>query len=129
MLTTEIRTFAECQPLCRVLFLGHSAKKPLPRAALDKVLLSVTSSFTKSITLAQKHTRQRHICREANTRQRWRSVKDRLKLTAVSLYRTEGRHSTKRLLCRVPNIWHSAKHIFIFLILATKLFVVCSYTM
>jgi hypothetical protein len=50
-ITTGIRAFAECQTLYRVLFLGHSAKKPLPRAAFDKVLLSVTSSFTKCRTL------------------------------------------------------------------------------
>jgi hypothetical protein len=58
------------------------------------------------------------------------------------LPRAEDWHSAKRLLCRVPNTWHSAKnslpsvfsrhssnHIFIFYILSTKLFVVCSYTM
>jgi hypothetical protein len=57
------------------------------------------------------------------------------------LPRVEGRHSAKRLLCRVPNTGHSvknslpsvfsghsAKHIFIFSISSTKLFVVCSYT-
>jgi hypothetical protein len=49
--TTEIQAFAECQELCRVLFVGHSAKQPLPRAALGKVLLSVTSSFTECRTL------------------------------------------------------------------------------
>jgi hypothetical protein len=37
--------------LCRVLFIGHSAKKPLPRGALGKVLLSLMSSFTESRTL------------------------------------------------------------------------------
>jgi hypothetical protein len=59
-----------------------------------------------------------------------------------SLPRAEDWHSVKRLLCRVPNTRHSAKkalpsvcrrhstnHIFVFYILATKLFVVCSYTM
>jgi hypothetical protein len=58
------------------------------------------------------------------------------------LPRAEAWHSAKRLLCRVPNTGHSAKnslpsvfyrhsanHIFVFYILATKLFVVCSYTM
>jgi hypothetical protein len=49
--TTGIRPFAECQPLCQMLFLGHSAKRPLPRAALGKVLLSVTSWFTECRTL------------------------------------------------------------------------------
>jgi hypothetical protein len=55
------------------------------------------------------------------------------------LLRAEDWHSAKRLLCRVPSIWHSAKNslpsvfsrhsannIFIFYILSTKLFVVCS---
>ena len=49
--TTGIRTFTECQALCRVLFVGHSAKTLLPSAALGKVLLSVTSSFTERRTL------------------------------------------------------------------------------
>jgi hypothetical protein len=40
--TTGIRGFAECRPLCRVPFVGHSAKKALPRAALDKVRLPGT---------------------------------------------------------------------------------------
>jgi hypothetical protein len=34
--TTGIRVFAECRRLCRVLFVGHSAKTSLPRAALGK---------------------------------------------------------------------------------------------
>jgi hypothetical protein len=37
--------------LCRVPFVGHSAKKALPRAALGKVRLSVTSWFTECRTL------------------------------------------------------------------------------
>jgi hypothetical protein len=37
--------------LCRVLFVGHSAKKPLSSAALGKVLLSVNNVFTESRTL------------------------------------------------------------------------------
>jgi hypothetical protein len=45
------------------------------------------------------------------------------------LPRAEGWNSAKRLLCRVPRSWHSANHIFVFYILATKLFVVCYYTM
>jgi hypothetical protein len=61
--TTEIRASAECQPLCRVLFLGHG-----------KVLLSVTSSFTEYRTLGKGGARQR-------------AVSGRLKLTAVSIYR------------------------------------------
>jgi hypothetical protein len=55
--TTGIRTFAKCQALCRVLFIGHSAKKTLPRAALGKVLRSVKSLFTECGTLGtEKHS-------------------------------------------------------------------------
>jgi hypothetical protein len=59
-----------------------------------------------------------------------------------SLPRAEDWHLTKKILCRVPSVWHSAKkalpsvlcrhsanHIFVFYILVTKLFMVCSYTM
>jgi hypothetical protein len=37
--------------LCRVSFVGHSAKKALPRAALGKVRLSATRLFTECWTL------------------------------------------------------------------------------
>jgi hypothetical protein len=46
-ITTGIRGFAECCILCRVLFVGHSAKKALPSAALGKVRLSAKSPFTE----------------------------------------------------------------------------------
>jgi hypothetical protein len=46
-LTTGIAGFAECCILCRVLFVGHSAKKSLPSAALGKVRLSAKSPFTE----------------------------------------------------------------------------------
>ena len=49
--TTGIRGFAECWPLCRVPFVGHSAKTALSRAALGKAWLSVTSVFTERRTL------------------------------------------------------------------------------
>jgi hypothetical protein len=56
-ITTGIRAFAECQRLCRVLFIGHSAKKTLPSAALGKVLRSVKSLFTECRTLGTaKHS-------------------------------------------------------------------------
>jgi hypothetical protein len=43
--------------LCRVLFIGHSAKKILPSAALDKVLRSVKSLVTECRTLGTaKHS-------------------------------------------------------------------------
>jgi hypothetical protein len=49
--TTGIRGFVECWILCRVPFVGHSAKKALSRAALDKVRLSAKSLFTECWTL------------------------------------------------------------------------------
>ena len=56
-ITTGIRAFAECRRLCRVLFIGHSAKKSLSSAALGKVLRSVKSLFTECRTLGTaKHS-------------------------------------------------------------------------
>jgi hypothetical protein len=95
---------------------------------------------------AQDHTRQRHVCRVSNTRQRGLSAKSRQRPSQTdgrqSLPRANSWHSAKSLLCRAPNSWHSAKlslpsvisrhsakYIFIFFILSPKLFVVCSYTM
>jgi hypothetical protein len=49
--TIGIRGFAECWILCRVPFIGHSAKKALPSAALGKVRLSAKSLFTECWTL------------------------------------------------------------------------------
>jgi hypothetical protein len=86
--TTGIRAFAKCQPLCRVLFLGHSTKKPLPRAVLGKVLLSVTSSFTECGTLGKDMFAEWQTLGQGGARQR--VVSDRLKLTAFA----EGRGST-----------------------------------
>jgi hypothetical protein len=45
--TTGIRGFAECRSLCRVPFVGHSAKNGLPSAALGKVRRSAKSPFTE----------------------------------------------------------------------------------
>jgi hypothetical protein len=61
--TTGIRLFAECLALCRVFFfVGHSTKKSLPSAALGKVLLSATTTFTESRTLGiGKHSAKRSI--------------------------------------------------------------------
>jgi hypothetical protein len=55
--TTGIRLFAECRRLCRVLFIGHSAKSTLPRAALGRVLRSVKILFTECRALGTaKHS-------------------------------------------------------------------------
>jgi hypothetical protein len=73
---------------------------------------------------------------------RQRAVSGRLQLTAVSLCQGPKagiRQSRFFVECQIPSTrqrgslpsvfcGHSTKHIFIFFILATKLFVVCSYT-
>jgi hypothetical protein len=59
--TIGIRVFAECRTLCRVHIVGHSTKDALPRAALGKVLLSVTSWFTECRTLGKGGARQRAV--------------------------------------------------------------------
>jgi hypothetical protein len=86
--------------------------------------------FAECQTLGKEGARQRVVsgCPKTDGRQ--------------PLPRAEDSHSAKRLLCRVPSTGHSAKnslpsvfyrhsanHIFVFYILATKLFVVCSNTM
>jgi hypothetical protein len=75
--TTRIRVFAECSVLCRVLFIGHSAKKPLPSAALDKVLLLVMTAFAESRTLGTGIHSMKGDSRQ-------RVVSRRLKLTIVT---------------------------------------------
>jgi hypothetical protein len=45
--TTGIAGFAECCIICRVPFVGHSAKKALPSAALGKVRISAKNPFTE----------------------------------------------------------------------------------
>jgi hypothetical protein len=60
--TTGIRGFTECRPLCRVSFVGHSAKPALPRAALGKVKLSATSLFIECWTLGtEPHSVKTHL--------------------------------------------------------------------
>jgi hypothetical protein len=139
--TTGIRGFAECCILCRVPFVGHSAKKALPSAALGKVRLSAKSPFTECWTLGKDKFVECQTLGKGGSRQR--VVNGRPKADGrQSLPRANVWHSAKRLLCRVPHSRHSAKaalpsvisrhsakYIFIFLILSLKLFVVCSYTM
>jgi hypothetical protein len=119
--------------LCRVLFIGHSTKIPLPRATLDKVPHSVTISFTECRTSRYRITLGKDSFTECRTLgkdgARQIAVSGRLKMMVVNLCRGSKvgtRHIGFFAECL---FWHSTKYIFIFLILATKLFVVCSYTM
>jgi hypothetical protein len=125
--------------LCRVFFVGYSTKKSLSSAALGKVLLSVTTTFTESKTPGtEKHSAKTPLSsaqHSANDNSRQRVVNHCLKLTAVIFVESRVlalgkpvRHSAEQALPSVP-VGHSAKYIFIFFILPTKLFVVCSYTM
>jgi hypothetical protein len=131
--TIRIRLFAECRRLCRVLFIGHSAKPTLPSAALGKVLRSVKSLFTECRTLGTaKHSAKTVL---PSVKHSTNMALGKGPLAAVYSWRpsvfaecqisgTRQRESLPSVVCR-----HSAKHIFIFFILVTKLFVVCSYTM
>jgi hypothetical protein len=86
--TTGIRVFVECSALCRVLFVRHSAKKPLPSAALSEVLLSVTTTFAKSSTLGTGiHSAKISLPsakHSAKGDSRQRAVSCHLKLTTVT---------------------------------------------
>jgi hypothetical protein len=106
--TTGIRGFAECRSVCRVLFIGHSAKKSLPRATLGKVRLSVTGLFTERRTLdTGQHSAKtilpsvKHSAKKALSKGSSAVV---LKLTAVSLYRVPRTGTRQRRLCRVSSI-------------------------
>jgi hypothetical protein len=120
VITTGIRGFAECRPLCRVPFVGHSAKKALPRAALGKVRLLATSLFTECWTLGTGP----HSAKVALGKGSSAAVP---KLTAVSLCR-EPRVGTRqrvffaecqilgtrqRTLCRVSSL-DTQQSIFLF---------------
>jgi hypothetical protein len=112
--TTGIRGFAECRTLCRVPFVGHSAKRDLSRAARGKVRLSVTSLFYRVQDTRHRTALAKDMFAECQTlgkeSARQRAVSGRSKADGRhSLPRAEGWHSAKRILCRVPNIWHSAK--------------------
>jgi hypothetical protein len=120
--TTGILGFVECRPLCRVAFVGHSAKKALPRAALGKVRLSATSLFTECWTLGtgthSAKTRLPSVQHSAKVALGKGPSAAVLKLAAVSLCR-EPRFGTRqrrlfaecqifgtrqRTLCRVSSL-------------------------
>jgi hypothetical protein len=145
--TTGIRVFAECWILCRVPFVGHSAKKALPKAALGKVRLSAQRLFTECWTLGRgQHSAKtglpsvKHSAKEALGKKPSAAVP---KLTAVSICRvpTVGSRqrcffaechaagTRQRKLCRVSYSDTRQSLFLFFLILSPKFFVVCSYTM
>jgi hypothetical protein len=130
--------------LCRVPFVGHSAKTSLPRAALGKVLHSITMSFTECRTLGTEiHSVKtslpsgKHSAKVALAKGPSAAV---LKLTAVSLCRG----STLGKVVSLPSVkylalgkelfteclvWTLGKAYFYFLNFFHQTFLVCSYTM
>jgi hypothetical protein len=105
--TTEIRLFAECLALCRVLFVGHSAKKSLTSAILGQVLLSVMTVFTKSRTLGiEIHSAKKPVPSakySANNGPPQRAVSGRLKLTTVNF--VESRPMALGKEGSLPSVW------------------------
>jgi hypothetical protein len=98
--TTGIQGFAECCNLCRVLFVGHSAKKALPSAALGKARLSAKRLFTECWTLGTgRHSAKtslpsvKHSAKGALGKGPSTAV---LKLTAVSLCREPAAGTRQR---------------------------------
>jgi hypothetical protein len=129
----------ECLKLCRVFFIGHSAKKSFPSAALDKVLLSVTTTFTESRTLGTgKHSAKTSLPSaqySANGNTRQRAVSRRLKLTAVIFAKSRvlalGKESSMpsvprltldRASCAECPCWTLGKVFFLFFYFANQTF-------
>jgi hypothetical protein len=115
--TTGIQGFAECCNLCRVPFVGHSAKKALPSAALGKARLSATRLFTECRTLGiGRHSAQtglpsvKHSAKGALGKGPSTAVP---KLTAVSLCREPAAGTRQRPLCRVSSL-DTRQSIFLF---------------
>jgi hypothetical protein len=82
-LTTGIRLFAECLELCRVPFVGHSAKTALPSATLVKGRLSVPTTFTEGSTLGIA----RHSTKVTESRLEGGGVnRQNLKFTTLNTY-------------------------------------------
>jgi hypothetical protein len=100
--TTGIAGFAECCILCRVPFVGHSAKKALPSAALGKVRHSAkrplpSAEHSAQATLGNDNFAECQTLGKGGSRQ-----------TVVSgRPKADGRQSLPR-----ANGWHSAKWFF-----------------
>jgi hypothetical protein len=93
--------------LCRVPFVGHSAKTALPRAALGEFLLSVTSWFTECRTLGTGELSAKVALGKGPSA-------TIIKLTAVSLCRGPRVGTRQKGFFVECLLWTLAKHIFIF---------------
>jgi hypothetical protein len=122
-------------------FAGYFLSGTRQSLALGKELIYQVQDTQHSQALGKDCFAESQTLGKDDSRQR--AVSGRLQLTAVSLYRGPKAGTRQSLLfaeCQIsgtrqreslPSVFcgHSAKHIFIFFILVTKLFVVCSYTM
>jgi hypothetical protein len=120
--TTGIWAFAECRRLCRVLFIGHSAKKTLPSAALGIVLRSIKSLFSECRTLGtEKHSAKtalpsgKHSAKMALSKGPSAFVVGRKPALGKAVF-AECQISGTRQRGSLPSAFcgHSAKHIFLF---------------
>jgi hypothetical protein len=115
--TTGIRVFAECRRLCRVLFIGHSAKTRLPSAALGKVQHSVKILFTECRTLGTaKHSTKTVLPRVKHSA---KTALGKGPLAAVYIWRPsvvaecQILGTRQRTLCRVSSL-DTRQSIFLF---------------
>jgi hypothetical protein len=113
--TIGIRFFAECQ----MFFLGHSVKKYLPRGALGKVILLVTTTFTENRTLGRgrRHSAKTTLPNakhSANGDTRQRAISSHLYLMAVNFAECRSLAIDKEASLSSVYLRHSAKYIFIF---------------
>jgi hypothetical protein len=133
--------------LCRVLFVRHSAKNPLSRATLGKVLHSVTSLLTECRTLGTEiHSAKTSLpSAEPSAKAALGKEPSASVLSWRPLTFAEGRELALSKEDSLPSVnqltlgkdlfteclfWVLGKvYFYFFLILATKLFVVYSYTM
>jgi hypothetical protein len=117
-LTTEIQDYAECRTLCRVPFVGHSAKTALPRAAFGEFLLSVTSWFTECRTLGTRELSAKtclpSIKHSANVTLGKGPSAAVIKLTAVSLCRGPRIDTRQRGFFAECQIFDTRQSIFLF---------------
>jgi hypothetical protein len=110
ILTAFQRTFYHASllesGLCRVLFVGHSANKPLPSVAFGKGPLSVTTMFAESMTLGTEiHSTKISLLSDVHSAKggsQQRSSATIKSWRSLPLLRVEFGHSAKNLLCRVP---------------------------
>jgi hypothetical protein len=121
--TIGIWLFSEWSALCRVLFVGHSAKNCLPSATLGKLTLSATNVYTESKTLGDNNFAE---CQTVGERRHSAKCHQQPSISDVR-YICESHFAV----CCPADIGQTMRQsIFLFFsFFPTKLFVVCPYIM